>query len=260
MGEGQRDGVGAVLAPAVVLATGGLGPGVRPDHQSRPSPPATGWPWPCAPARRWPTWSSCSSTRPCCGSGPTAHAASSPWCSEAVRGEGAVLRDDDGERFMQRSHPLADLAPRDVVAKAIMRRMRETGPRTCGSTRARSGGHVGTRFPTILESLPASTASTRSPTSSRWPGPALRLRRGAHRPRTAARSVPGLYAVRRGRVHRRARRQPAGLQLAARGPRVRRADRLRAGRGPARPPGPGRVARARRGLLAAAARARCSGP
>ena len=44
-----------------------------------------------------------------------------------MRGEGAFLVDDDGDRFMQGQHELADLAPRDVVAKAIMRRMRETG-------------------------------------------------------------------------------------------------------------------------------------
>lgn len=39
--------------------------------------------------------------------------------SEAVRGEGAVLRDDKGERFMVRYHSQAELAPRDVVAKAL---------------------------------------------------------------------------------------------------------------------------------------------
>jgi L-aspartate oxidase len=39
--------------------------------------------------------------------------------SEAVRGEGAVLRDADGKRVMEGRHPLADLAPRDVVAKAM---------------------------------------------------------------------------------------------------------------------------------------------
>jgi L-aspartate oxidase len=47
--------------------------------------------------------------------------------SEAIRGEGAFLVDHTGHRFMTGQHPLADLAPRDVVAKAIMRRMQETG-------------------------------------------------------------------------------------------------------------------------------------
>ena len=41
--------------------------------------------------------------------------------SEALRGEGAYLRNDRGERFMERQHPLAELAPRDVVARAIAR-------------------------------------------------------------------------------------------------------------------------------------------
>jgi L-aspartate oxidase len=41
--------------------------------------------------------------------------------SEALRGEGAILRNDRGERFMDRYHPLLELAPRDVVARAITR-------------------------------------------------------------------------------------------------------------------------------------------
>lgn len=44
--------------------------------------------------------------------------------SEAVRGEGATLRNASGEAFMSRYHPLGDLAPRDVVARAIVAEMR----------------------------------------------------------------------------------------------------------------------------------------
>jgi L-aspartate oxidase len=44
--------------------------------------------------------------------------------SEAVRGEGALLVNDRGERFMARKHPEAELAPRDVVARAIFREQR----------------------------------------------------------------------------------------------------------------------------------------
>ncbi len=47
--------------------------------------------------------------------------------SEAVRGEGAVLINERGEKFMQRYHPLADLAPRDVVARSIDREMKTSG-------------------------------------------------------------------------------------------------------------------------------------
>ncbi len=50
-----------------------------------------------------------------------------PLLSEAVRGEGAVLRDDRGAAFMAAEHALADLAPRDVVARALMRRMLDRG-------------------------------------------------------------------------------------------------------------------------------------
>src|SRR5262249_6082998 len=46
--------------------------------------------------------------------------------TEALRGEGAYLRDRNGHRFMPGKHPLAELAPRDDVSRAIAERMAET--------------------------------------------------------------------------------------------------------------------------------------
>jgi L-aspartate oxidase len=50
-----------------------------------------------------------------------------PLVTEALRGAGAVLADGTGRRFMAGPHPLAELAPRDVVAAAVCARMAETG-------------------------------------------------------------------------------------------------------------------------------------
>jgi L-aspartate oxidase len=59
---------------------------------------------------------------------PTVHAGEEPFLvSEAVRGDGAVLRNGDGERFMPSYHPDAELAPRDVVARAVREQRQATG-------------------------------------------------------------------------------------------------------------------------------------
>ena len=69
--------------------------------------------------------------------------------SEAVRGEGAVLRDIHGERFMPQYHPDAELAPRDVVARAIFHQMQETRTPHVFLDLSPCLGNVSQRFPTI---------------------------------------------------------------------------------------------------------------
>jgi L-aspartate oxidase len=77
-----------------------------------------------------------------------------PLISEAVRGEGAFLVDGDGVRFMQGVHDLADLAPRDVVARAIVARMRDTGTdHVYLDARHLGREFVERRFPSIVASL-----------------------------------------------------------------------------------------------------------
>jgi len=69
--------------------------------------------------------------------------------TEALRGEGAVLRDGNGDRFMDRFHPLGDLAPRDIVARAVLQVREETGrPVVLDAT---SVSNVASRFPTADE-------------------------------------------------------------------------------------------------------------
>ena len=149
IGEGQRDGVGAVRCRAVVLASGGLG-----QVFSQTTNPAVSTGDGMALALRagavlrdlefvqfHPTVMYL---------GPDSRG-QQPLISEAVRGEGAVLVDVEGNRFMQGVHELADLAPRDVVAKAITRRMHESGhPHMWLDATHLGADFWERRFPTIL--------------------------------------------------------------------------------------------------------------
>lgn len=76
--------------------------------------------------------------------------------SEAVRGEGAVLRNIRGERFMERYHPQLELAPRDVVARAIVSEMESTKSTFVYiDITHESAEMVKNRFPTIYETCMA---------------------------------------------------------------------------------------------------------
>ncbi len=152
IGQGSRDGIGAVLAKAVIVATGGIG---QLFMSSTNPPSATGDGIAMAlragaavgdlefvqfhPTVLW------------LGSGARGQLA---LISEAVRGEGALLLNADGRRFMPDVHPMAELAPRDVVSHAIVGQIATTGvDHVYLDARSMSEEFVATRFPTIQEAL-----------------------------------------------------------------------------------------------------------
>ena len=193
IGQGQRDGVGAVLAPVVVLATGGIGQVF--SMSTNPSV-ATG-DGVAMGLRAGAVVSDLEFVQfhPTVLYTGSEASGQQPLISEAVRGEGAVLRDDAGERFMVGQHPLADLAPRDVVAKAIMRSMRDTGAKHVWLDAREFGLEKWERrFPTILESLRTFGID---PSQQLIPvAPAQHYASGGIRTDTHGRSnVPGLFAV-----------------------------------------------------------------
>lgn len=149
IGEGERDGVGAVHCRAVVLASGGLG---QVFTQTTNPVVSTGDGMALA-LRAGATLRDLEFVQfhpTVMYLGPDSRG-QQPLISEAVRGEGAFLVDDEGNRIMQGVHELADLAPRDVVAKAIMKRMLETGrPHMWLDARHLGAEFWEHRFPTIL--------------------------------------------------------------------------------------------------------------
>jgi L-aspartate oxidase len=149
IGEGQMDGVGAAMSRAVVLATGGLGQ----VYSATTNPSVATGDGMAAALRAGAVMADVEFVQfhpTVLWLGPGA-SGQQPLISEAVRGEGAFLVDRDGVRFMEGRHPLADLAPRDVVSRAIVDRMQETGEdHVFLDARHLGGEFLEERFPSIV--------------------------------------------------------------------------------------------------------------
>ncbi|MET9764723.1 L-aspartate oxidase [Streptomyces sp. NPDC006372] len=192
MGEGQHDGVGAVHAPAVVLATGGMGQ----VFSATTNPSVSTGDGVALALRAGAEVSDLEFVQfhpTVLFLGPDAEG-QQPLVSEAVRGEGAHLVDADGVRFMLGRHELAELAPRDIVAKGILRRMQERDAEHMYLDARHFGADMWEhRFPTILA---ACRTHGIDPVIEPIPvAPAAHYASGGVRTDSHGRTtVPGLYA------------------------------------------------------------------
>jgi len=193
LGEGTQDGVGAVHARAVVLATGGMGQ----VFASTTNPPVSTGDGVALALRAGAAISDLEfvqfhPTVLYLGPGSTGQ---QPLVSEAMRGEGAFLVDGSGRRVITaHDHPLADLAPRDVVSKAIHRRLLARGDdHVFLDARGVGEASLLQRFPTIVGRC---RAIGLDPVTELIPvAPAAHYASGGVRTDLAGRtSVPGLYA------------------------------------------------------------------
>ena len=192
LGEGAEDGVGAILARAVVLATGGMGQ----VYASTTNPGVSTGDGVALALRAGATVTDVEFVQ----FHPTSFVTASitsvqrPLISEALRGEGAHLVDESGKRFMAGQHELAELAPRDVVAKAIHRVLRQTGAdHVYLDARHLGKEFLEQRFPTIVASTRAAGVD---PATEFIPvAPAAHYASGGVRTDLHGRtSIPGLYA------------------------------------------------------------------
>ncbi|MEU9101308.1 L-aspartate oxidase [Streptomyces sp. NPDC048361] len=192
MGEGQHDGVGAVRAPAVVLATGGMGQ----VFSATTNPSVSTGDGVALALRAGAEISDIEFVQ----FHPTVlflgadSEGQQPLVSEAVRGEGAHLVDAAGTRFMLGQHELAELAPRDIVAKAITRQMQAQGAEHMYLDARHFGAAMWEqRFPTILA---ACRSHGIDPVTEPIPvAPAAHYASGGIRTDLRGRTtVPGLYA------------------------------------------------------------------
>lgn len=192
MGEGQHDGVGAVNAPAVILATGGMGQ----VFSATTNPPVATGDGVALALRAGAEVSDLEfvqfhPTVLFLGSGAEGQ---QPLVSEAVRGEGAHLVDAHGTRFMLGQHEMAELAPRDIVAKAITRQTQLHGTEHMYLDARHFGAEMWEQhFPTILA---ACRAHGIDPVTEPIPvAPAAHHASGGVRTDLRGRTtVPGLYA------------------------------------------------------------------
>ena len=149
LGEGTRDGVGAVDARAVVLATGGMGQ----VYASTTNPDVSTGDGVALALRAGASVADLEfvqfhPTALFRGAGATGR---QPLVTEALRGEGAVLVDARGRSVMGDTHPLGDLAPRDVVAKQMARVMAAEGvDHLYLDARALGTELLQRRFPTLV--------------------------------------------------------------------------------------------------------------
>ncbi len=137
------------LAPAVVLATGGIGR----LYAHTTNPPGVDGSGLAMAARRGVRLADLEFVQ----FHPTALDAGldpMPLLTEALRGEGALLIDDEGARFMAAAHRDAELAPRDVVARAVWERLREGRKVFLDATTA-VGRDFPERFPTVFAAAAA---------------------------------------------------------------------------------------------------------
>lgn len=151
MGKGKIDGVGAALARAVILATGGLGA----VFQQTTNPLVATGDGVALALRAGATVADLEFVQfhpTVLWIGPDSKG-SQPLISEAVRGEGAILRNINGDAFMSTIHPMKDLAPRDVVAHAVHEEIIKSGKPYVYLDGTKLGESIWLqRFPNILSS------------------------------------------------------------------------------------------------------------
>ena len=116
-----------------------------------------------------------------------------PLASEALRGEGAVLVDAKGHKFMPGLHPMGDLAPRDVVARAIHQQIAE-GRGAFLDARLALGAHFPDEFPTVFAACMAGGVDPRIQPIPVAPAAHYHMG-GVVTDAFGATSIPGLFAA-----------------------------------------------------------------